>query len=314
MNNAIITGGAGFIGSHLADSIINEYDRIYLIDNLVRTQSTRNINHLLNDQKFVFIQDDISSGRNYFDTTFDKIEISTMYHLAATRISRCSVYPSEGHKYLADGGFNVVKFCAERGIKLFFSSTASVYNNPRKLPILESDPYEPHTLYGSAKYYTENLIRTFAKSNGLKHSICRFFSVYGDRMDCEGVYTEIIFNWLNNIKSGLREVTVYGNPDEKILDLVYVTDVISAINMVTSYSNNDVYNVSTEYGVTITQLIKVIEEVTGVSLSVNILPENRIDIESKRIGSTEKLRQIGWKPMNSLYDGIEKTYKWINSL
>jgi UDP-glucose 4-epimerase len=197
---------------------------------------------------------------------------------------------------------------------LFFSSTASVYNNPKRFPIEETDPCEPHTLYGAAKYYTENLMRTFAKSHGLQYSVCRFFSVYGVRMDCEGAYTEIIYNWLSNIHNGNRELTVYGNPDEKILDLVYVEDVVNAILAVTQNWNNEVYNVSTESGISITELIEVIKEELGGEIKVVILPENRTDIENKRVGSVQKLKNIGWTPKNTINDGIKKTYEWIKTL
>jgi len=308
MNNAVITGGAGFIASHLAEAIQDKYEKIYLIDNLVRTNGLRNINHLLGD-KFIFIEAEVSE----FD--FTQLEnIKVIYHLAATRINRCAKDPLEGHKLLADAGLNIVKYCAENNIKLFFSSTASVYNNPKRFPIEETDPCEPHTIYGAAKYYTENLMRTFAKSHNLQYSICRFFSVYGVRMDCEGAYTEIIFNWLNQINQGKNQVTVFGNPDEKILDLVYVEDVVNAILKSTENWNNEVYNVSTETGVSITELIKVIKNELDVKLEVSILPENRTDIENKRVGSVQKLKNIGWKPKNSINQGILKTYKWIQTL
>lgn len=307
MANAIITGGAGFVASHLAEALERRYDKIYLIDNLVRTGNLRNIEHL--SDKYVFIQADVSE----FDfTTLPNIEV--VYHLAATRINRCAKNPAEGHKFLADGGFNVVRYCAENNIKLFFSSTASVYNNPKKFPIEETDPCEPHTLYGAAKYYTESLMRSFAKSHNLQYTICRFFSVYGERMDCEGAYTEIIFNWLQAINKGERQVTVYGNPDEKVLDLVHVQDVVNAILKTTEHWNNEVYNVSTETGVTITELVQTISQALSVDLSVRILAENRTDVEKKRVGSIHKLAALGWSPVNSLTKGIKKTYEWINYL
>lgn len=308
MNNAVITGGAGFIASHLAEAIHDKFDKIYLIDNLIRTGGSRNINHL-DSNKYIFIEAEVSE----FD--FSKLhDITVIYHLAATRINRCAKDPNEGHKLLANAGLNVVKYCAENNIKLFFASTASVYNKPKRFPIEETDPCEPHTIYGAAKYYTENLLRTFANTHGLQYSICRFFSVYGVRMDCEGAYTEIIFNWLNQIKHGKTQVTVYGNPDEKILDLVYVEDVVNAIIKSTENWNNEVYNVSTESGISITELIKIIENELSVTLEVNVLPENRTDIENKRVGSVKKLKTIGWEPKNSINQGILKTYKWIQNI
>lgn len=312
MSNAIITGGAGFIGSHLAEAIVDRYDRVYLIDNLVRTETLRNIEHLLSNPKIIFIKAEV--GEFFKSRIQSYSDIEAVYHLAATRINRCAKDPKEGHSLLADAGFEVVQYCALHKVKLFFASTASVYNNPKRFPIEEIDPCEPHTIYGAAKYYTESVMRSFAKSHGLQYSICRFFSVYGVRMDCEGAYTEIIFNWLNAINKGERKVTVFGNPDEKVLDLVYVKDVVNAILKVTETWDNEVYNVSTEEGVTITDLIKTISDALEVELEVETQPENRTDIEKKRVGSVERLRSIGWMPEYNLEKGIKQTYEWISYL
>lgn len=107
---------------------------------------------------------------------------------------------------------------------------------------------------------------------GLDYTINRFFSVYGVRMDSAGAYTEVIFNWLNNIKNGNNYITVFGNPEEKVLDLVYVDDVVDAIITSTFNSNKEVYNVSTQNGVTLSELIRTIEKVTGVELIMEVLP------------------------------------------
>ena len=316
MYNAIITGGAGFIASHLAEAVADKYDKIYLVDNLVRTGNTRNIDHLLQNSKYEFLNLDISDPLSMVKlSSIAKEEgIEVVYHLAATRINRCAQNPHEGHKFLADAGFLIAEFCTTNKIKMFFASTASVYNNPKRFPIEEIDPCEPHTIYGAAKYYTEGLMRSFAKNSGLQYSICRFFSVYGVRMDCEGAYTEIIFNWLNNISKGENKVTVFGNPDEKVLDLVYVKDVVGAILAATEEWNNEVYNVSTETGVTITDLIETISETLGVELQVESKPENRTDIEKKRVGSISKLKKLGWEPQYNLAKGIKETYEWIKTL
>lgn len=317
MANAIITGGAGFIASHLAEAIADKYDTIYLVDNLVRTNTTRNIDHLLDNPKFKFLQLDISKVEDIsiLCDIHEENDIEVVYHLAATRINRCAQNPYEGHRFLADGGYYIVEFCAANKIKMFFASTASVYNNPKRFPIEETDPCEPHTIYGAAKYYTEGLMRSFAKNWGLQYSICRFFSVYGVRMDCEGAYTEIIFNWLNNINKGENKVTVFGDPDEKVLDLVYVKDVVAAILKATEEWNNEVYNVSTETGVTISELIDtIIDTVAENGLEVEIKTENRTDIEKKRVGSVAKLKALGWEPKYDLAKGIKETYEWISYL
>ena len=304
--NAIISGGAGFIGSHLAERLIKEgFDTVYLIDNLVRSNNLRNIS---NSPNIKFIYGDAST----FDfSAFD--DISYFFHLAATRINRCAQYNREGHEFIASSGFNVVDYCSKNNIKLFFSSTASVYNKPKRQPIQEEDPCTPHTIYGAGKYYTENLIRSYDNMYGLDYTINRFFNVYGVKMDSTGAYTEVIFNWLNNIKNANNQITVYGNPDEKILDLVYVEDVVNAIILTTFNSNKEVFNVSTQEGVSLTDLISTIENVTNTQLDIKITPENRTDIENKRVGNTLKLKNLGWNNNISLHEGIKRTYEWIQN-
>jgi len=305
--NAIITGGAGFIGSHLSERLIKEgFNKVYLVDNLIRSNSLRNIPNYSNIE---FVYGEIST----FDFSVFK-NITHFFHLAATRINRCAQYNREGHEFIANSGFNVVDYCCKNHIKLFFASTASVYNKPERQPIQEEDPCVPHTIYGAGKYYTENLIRSYDNMYGLNYTINRFFSVYGVRMDNAGAYTEVIFNWLNNIKNRNNHITVFGNPDEKILDLVYVDDVVEAIITSTFNSNKEVYNVSTQNGVTLSELISTIEKVTKTKLEIEIKPENRTDIEKKRVGDTSKLRRLGWNNLVSLEDGIRKTNEWIQTL
>lgn len=305
--NAIISGGAGFIGSHLSERLLKEgFDNVYLIDNLVRTENLRNVQ---NNPKIKFLYGDVST----FDFSIIK-NVTHFFHLAATRINRCAKFNREGHDYIANSGFNIVDYCTRNKIKLFFASTASVYNKPKIQPIKEDSPCTPHTIYGAGKYYTENLIRSYDNMYGLDYTINRFFSVYGPRMDCEGAYTEVIFNWLNQINKENNEITVFGNPDEKILDLVYVDDVVNAIILTTFNSNKDVFNVSTQFGVSLSKLIEVIELVTEKSLKVNILPENRNDVENKRVGDTTKLKNLGWLDNTTIIEGIRKTNEWIAGL
>ena len=306
---SIITGGAGFIGSHLTDRLLYnlDFDKIYLIDNLIRTDNLRNINHLLKNDRVEFIESDISK----FDfSKFVDRDITHLFHLAAPRINRCAKYNREGHESIANGGFNVVNYCINNRVKLFFSSTASVYQKPKIFPIKEDMACYPHTIYGSGKLYTENLIKSYDNMYGLDYTINRFFSVYGVRMDNSGAYTEVIFNWLKSIKDGNKELTVFGNPDEKVLDLVYVEDVVEAILSTTFNSNKEVFNVSTETGTTLRELIECISKVTGVDIEIDMVADSRTDIEKKRVGDTTKLRSLGWRPEIDLEEGITRTWKW----
>lgn len=306
LKNCVITGGAGFIASHLAEKIGERFDRVYLLDNLSRTNNLRNIQHLLTNPKFEFIHGDVSC----FDLETLK-DVSHLFHLAGPRINRMIKYKREGHVYIADGGFNVVDFCARNRIKMFFASTASVYASPKRFPISEDDPVVPNTLYGASKYYTENVIRSYDRMMDFNYTINRFFNVYGPRMDNTGAYTEILFNWLNNIKTKKNEVTIFGDPKTKTLDLIYVADIVNAIVKSTFESNKETFNVSTEVGTTLEELANTIKKVTNTDLMVKVLPETRLDIENKRIGDATKLRGLGWKSQYSLEEGVRKTFEWV---
>lgn len=327
--NYLITGGAGFIGSHLLEKLLlddNENSNFIIIDNLIRTNGLRNIEHILNSNdnlyrkdRIVFINADVSI------VDFDKItyycgykQDTNLYHLAATRINRCSKFNKEGHQFISDGGFNIIDSFVkntylEGNKKIFFSSSASVYDTPKILPIGEDHLCYPKTIYGAGKFYTECLLKSYKTMypDNFEYIINRFFSVYGERMDNEGSYTEVIFNWLNSIKRGKKDIIIYGNPYDKILDLVYVDDVVDAIIDTTDIGNNQIYNVSTGDGVTLIKLVEIIEDVTGVKLNRIIKEDKRTDIEIARVGNIQKLKNIGWKQNIKLEKGIEKTWEWI---
>lgn len=316
--NIIITGGAGFVASHLAEKLLDNHfkniSKIYLVDNLVRTNNTRNIDHLLSNEKVTFIHGDISTFE--YEDFFDPFSISAVFHLAATRINRCNDRTYEGHQYIATGGARLIDWISRyHHIKMFFASSASVYQSPKQLPIKETDNCNPKTIYGAGKLYTEHLLRSYNYLFGTEYIIHRFFSVYGERMDNAGPYTEVIFNWLNQIKKGNLDIPVFGNPDEKILDLVHVDDVVEAILATMATQSNKTYNISTETGITLSELINAIEEITNVKLNRILLPEDRTDIEKARIGSIEKIKiDTGWEPTVSLNDGIKRTWEWIQKI
>lgn len=325
MKNFLLTGGAGFVGSHLLEKLLYNYpDNEYVvIDNLVRTNGLRNIQHILDKHKNVtFINADVGTC-DIDEIIYKHFAVGVgvqdyLFHLAATRINRCDKYNREGHISIADSGFNVINSFVKNTDNpiIFFASSASVYAPPKKFPMKEEDQCYPHTIYGAGKLYTENLIQSYKIHHPyMKYSICRFFSVYGERMDNDGPYTEVIFNWLDGIKKGHNTITVYGNPDEKILDLVHVDDVVDAILRTTDHNDieDGVYNVSTGKGVTLTELISIIEEVTGVKLKREIYEETRSDIELKRIGDISKLTELGWEQKVDLKKGIERVWRWIQN-
>ncbi len=133
--------------------------------------------------------------------------------------------------------------------------------------------------------------------------------MYGPRMDAFGAYTTVIHQWIRLALEG-KPFTVFGNPDEKILDLLYVSDAVDALVLLGRKNRtNDVYNLSSGKGVTLRELAELISKLVGAKLRLNIKPENRIDIEKARVGDLNKLQNIGWSPKISLEEGLLQVIK-----
>ena len=133
-------------------------------------------------------------------------------------------------------------------------------------------------------------------------------------MDNEGAYTEIVFNWLGQAMKGGGKVKVFGNPDENIVDLVYVDDVVNAIVAMSRVSNKGTFNVATQKGTTLTELFNICKKVTGSDLQLEIIDQGRTDVENKRIGDITRLRGLGWEPKVDVEEGILRSYEWLKTV
>jgi len=323
LNNSkiLITGGAGFVGSRLAIMLLNKYTNldIVLCDNLLRTNSMNNVDEVKRHCP--------SSSRVFFeycDITTDNIYslmqgVDYVCHLAATRINRGWYYMQEAHNCLATGTFKVYDAAVENNVKkIYYASSASVYQGlfcDILNPIKEDSVCQPHTIYGAAKYYGENLLKSFNKKYDIEYCISRFFSVYGVGMDSESPYTEVIPRWINSALNK-QNICSIGNPDESILDLVEVNDVCEAIICMLENGKNSVYNVCSGEGTSLRDLYLLInkeaENLLGYQVGLDTINNaTRKDIEKVRIGCSAKLKSLGWQPKVSLQDGIKELFKHV---
>ncbi|HDZ23095.1 MAG TPA: SDR family NAD(P)-dependent oxidoreductase, partial [Desulfobacteraceae bacterium] len=185
----LITGGAGFIGSFIADQLLEEgVEKIIVLDNLLRG-SKSNIGAALRSGKVDLIVGDIRD-RGLLDDILKKADYC--FHMAALRINQCNAEPREALEVMMDGTFNVAEACVKHGIKkIILASSASVYGMAESFPTDESHhPYNNRTLYGALKLANEGIFRSFKEMYGLDYTAMRYFNVYGPRMDVWGKYTE----------------------------------------------------------------------------------------------------------------------------
>jgi UDP-glucose 4-epimerase len=197
MKNArvLITGGAGLIGSHIADLLVQEdVAEIRIIDNFVRGRM-ENLASAMPSGKVRVIEGDIRDT-GLLKEAMDGVDV--LFHQAAIRITQCAEEPRLALEVLVDGTFNVLEAAVNAKVrKVVAASSASVYGMAEVFPTDEKHhPYGNRTLYGAAKVFNEGLLRSFNDMYGLDYVALRYFNVYGPRMDVYGAYTEVLIRWM----------------------------------------------------------------------------------------------------------------------
>src|SRR5258706_15161259 len=221
----LITGGAGLIGSHIADLVVREGPReIIILDSFVRGRS-ENLAQAAAEFPLTIVRGDIRD-RALVSETMKGVDI--VFHQAAIRITQCAEEPRLALEVLVDGTFNVIEAAVQEGVeKMVAASSASVLGLADSFPTDESHhPYNNRTIYGASKAFNEGLLRSFAEMHGLKYIALRYFNVYGPRMDGHGAYTEVFIRWMERIASG-KAPLIFGDGSQT-MDFVHVHDIARA--------------------------------------------------------------------------------------
>src|SRR5947209_7894029 len=200
MNNkrALVTGGAGLIGSHIADRLVAEgFREIVVLDNLTRGRR-ENLAPALASGRVTVIDGDIRDV-DLVSRAMDGIDI--VFHEAAIRITQCAETPRLAHDVLATGTYNILEAAVAAKVKRVVSaSSASIYGQAEEFPTNENHHgYGNRTIYGATKSYSEGLLRSFYEMYGLNYVALRYFNVYGPRMDAFGLDTEVMIGWLERL-------------------------------------------------------------------------------------------------------------------
>ena len=238
----LITGGAGLVGSHIADQLVGSgASEIVIFDNFVRGRR-ENIAKSLKNGNVKIIEGDIRD-RQLMSAVLQGVDV--VFHQAAIRITQCAEEPRLALEVLADGTFNVLEAAVKAGVKkIVAASSASVYGLAEEFPTTERQhPYNNRTLYGAAKAFNEGLLRSFYEMFGLNHVALRYFNVYGPRMDIYGAYTEVLIRWMERIAAG-KPPLILGDGTQT-MDFIYIEDVARA-NILAAQANvnDEVFNVA----------------------------------------------------------------------
>lgn len=309
----LVTGGGGFVGSHIADTLLARgAKRVVALDNFVRG-SRSNVEDALKTGRFELVEGDVRD-RDLVDRLTAGCDY--VFHQAALRITACAANPREGHEVMMDGSFNVLESAARHKVKkLVVASSASVYGDPDSLPITETSPFNNRTLYGGAKIALEQYLRSFNEMYGLPYVAFRYFNLYGARMDLTGVYTEVLVRWMDRIDAG-QSPLIHGKGDQT-MDFVYIEDTVRANIMgLESNVSDEVFNVATGVDTSLLQLAKALLEVMGKpDLAPEFIEDRKLGPVARRRGCPIKAREkLGFETKIGLREGLEKLVAWRRSL
>jgi UDP-glucose 4-epimerase len=308
---ALVTGGAGTIGSHVVDQLVQAgVAEVVVLDNLVRGR-VANLDRALAEGPDVvrLVEGDIRDVATVHELTAGK---DVVFHLAALRITQCAEEPRLALESLVDGTFTVLEAAVEHGVKkVVASSSASVYGLAEEFPTTERHhPYNNDTFYGAAKAFNEGMLRSFAAMYGLDYVALRYFNVYGPRMDVHGVYTEVLIRWMERIAAG-RPPLILGD-GLQTMDFVHVADIARA-NLLAARADvtDDVFNIAAGEE---TSLLQLAQRLLG-AMDADLVPEHgearKVNAVTRRLADITAARErLGWRPEIGLDEGLRGLVEW----
>lgn len=301
----LITGGAGFIGSHIVDSYIKAGHRVVVVDNLC-TGNIKNLN-----PKAVFYKIDLRDISR-LEKVFQKEKPSIVNHQAAQVSAGVGltnpIFDAENNII---GGINLLELCAKYKVKKFiYSSSAAVYGEPQHLPVDEEHPCQPQTPYGISKYTVEHYIKFFAKTYDFNYLIFRYANVYGQRQNSQGE-AGVVALFINQLLNG-QIPSIFGKGD-KTRDYIYVEDIVRANLLAhTAGKFNRIYNLGSGEETTDLELFLKVNNLFNPPtprrcVKVKNVPDRPGDIQHFYFNPQKAKKELNWEAKIDLEKGLVET-------
>ena len=307
----MVIGGAGLIGSHIVDQLIQEpVSEIVVYDNFVR--GTRaNLKSAMQSPKVQVIEASMTDEK----TLYNSLEgVDGVFLLASLWLGECVNDPRKAWETNVMGSWNVVEACQKLGIeRVVYSSSASVYGNALVTPMTEEHPFNNRTTYGATKIAIEQMYRAIYEQHKMPYIGMRYMNIYGPRMDYKGTYVSVIMKVLDRIFAD-QPPLIFGDGSQ-MYDFVYVEDAAEAnILGMKADCADEFFNIGMGVGTTINELVDILLELTESSLKPEYMPQEQSFV-TYRIGSVEKAEELlGFKARTQLIDGLGKIVEWRYSL
>lgn len=303
----LVTGGAGFIGSNLADELIGQGAKVTIFDSLI-TGFRENLEEIKGD--FEFIEGDLNDDEK-LSKAVRGIEI--VFHQAALpSVPRSIDNPKETHQACVDGTFNVLLKSKDAGVRrVIYAASSSAYGNQETLPKCETMRPEPLSPYAAAKLMGEYYCQVFSSVYGLETLCLRYFNVFGPRQNPSSHYSGVISRFVDALMTGNTPV-IYGD-GETSRDFTFVANVVNAnINAAqTAQGIGEVMNVANGERITLNELLEVLKKITGKeNVTADYQPERTGDVKHSQADVTRAKEWLDYKKLVDLEEGLTKTIDW----
>lgn len=307
MERTLITGGAGFLGSHLCDLFIGLGHEVICMDNLIKKENIENITHLMGHESFKFIKYDV--------TEYLHVEgkLDNILHFASLASPKDYLdYPIQTLKVGSLGTHKSLGLAKEKRARFLLASTSEVYGDPKEHPQSESypgnvDPVVPRGVYDEAKRFAEAITMAYHRTHGLQTRIARIFNTYGPRMRLED--GRALPNFMVQALKG-EDLTVYGDGTQT-RSFCFVEDLIDGIKRLLYSAESEPVNLGNPEEISILDFAKEILNLTGRKSRIVFYPSPQNDPKVRQPDITKAKRVLGWEPKVSRQEGLRRTLKYF---
>jgi nucleoside-diphosphate-sugar epimerase len=308
MTRYLVTGGAGFIGSHLAEELTRRGARVRVVDSLV-TGKRRNLDHVSGVE---FLEGDLAD----LDVARRAVEgcAYVLHQAAIPSVPRSVEDPATSHRANVDATLNVLLAARDAGVtRVVYAGSSSAYGDTPTLPKREDMPASPLSPYALQKLVGEQYMQLFTRLYGLETVTIRYFNVFGPRQDPSSPYSGVISVFISALVDG-RQPTIYGN-GEQTRDFTYVANVVDGVLRACQApkASGEVINVATGGRVSLNELFQAVRDLTGSNVKPIYAEPRTGDVRDSQADITKARELLGYEPIVSFEDGLQRTLEWYRS-